>query len=710
MPYALGANRRVVVASLLAAALLVALLPGASSSNPANRADAVPVDDGFARKLVRVQTPTRASKADLQAVRVPTSLGDVGLDITEHAGHDYIEVVLHTVADRDALRAAGFEWTIEIADLDRRAANNFEKDVRYAAAVERSALPSGRDSYRTLDDYNDDMRRLAKRHPSIVKRFALSHRSVEGRKIWGLEIGQGVKGRRDGRPVFVMLGLHHAREWPSGENTIEFAFDLIRNYGKSDRITRLLRRGRVIIVPAVNVDGFQKSINDGLVDLREADGGGTVAILGSPSNAYKRKNCRIVNGQLGQPEQTCASAKSPGGFGVGVDLNRNYGAFWGGPGAAAEPPDPTYHGPSGFSEPETRAVRNLVRRRHVTTLVTNHTFSNLVLRPNGVNPQTIGPDGLPVGSAADEVAMRRLGRRMTNQNGYANIHGWELYDTTGTTEDWSYNATGGYGYTFEIGKEEFHPPYQDVVGEYVGRGDFKGKGNRAAYLIALENAVDPDHHSVVGGKAPRGAKLQLVRRGSTPTWEGSFLDNVATSMRVGSNGRYRWHVNPSTRPLVQKRQYQVLGKAFAQETYTGTTPPLLSTDKIYKVTADADLLDINLDWPTPDDLDLEVYRKEGDKLVEVGTSAGFVGEKERVLVQRPRQGQEYVMRVINFASATPQWTLTAALHTTSTEYKPRLFEVWTMRCIRAGEVRQSKKVYVERGGRVKADFNRCGKN
>ena len=25
--------------------------------------------------------------------------------------------------------------------------------------------------------------------------------------------------------------------------------------------------------------------------------------------------------------------------------------------------------------------------------------------------------------------------------------GWQLYDTTGTTEDWSYNATGGFGYT-----------------------------------------------------------------------------------------------------------------------------------------------------------------------------------------------------------------------------------------------------------------------
>ena len=62
--------------------------------------------------------------------------------------------------------------------------------------------------------------------------------------------------------------------------------------------------------------------------------------------------------------------------------------------------------------------------------------------------------------------MKKLGAKIASQNGYANIHGWQLYDTTGTTEDYTYNATGGYGYTFEIGANEFHPPYPQVVDEY----------------------------------------------------------------------------------------------------------------------------------------------------------------------------------------------------------------------------------------------------
>ena len=111
--------------------------------------------------------------------------------------------------------------------------------------------------------------------------------------------------------------------------------------------------------------------------------------------------------------------------------------------------------------------------------------------------------------------MKAIGARMTAQNGYANIHGWELYDTTGTTEDWSYNATGGYGYTFEIGPDEFHPPFPQVVDEYLGAGDYAGKGNREAYLIALESALDPATHSIVAGDAEAG-RHAAPQPGSAP--------------------------------------------------------------------------------------------------------------------------------------------------------------------------------------------------
>ena len=661
----------------------------------------LPTSTEFPVQLVTVDTPTREHKELLQTL---------GLDLTEHAGHDYVEVVLHRAADAQALRAAGLTHTVRIPDLTRREAENNRTNATFAAANATTALPSGRNAYRTLAEFNADMAALAADHPTLVKEITLNRRSLDGREVKGVEIGRNVTAAEDGRPVFVMLGVHHAREWPSGEHAMEFAVDLATGYGSDARITALLDQARVVVVPVVNVDGFHLSRTDGaLIDLREADGGGTASILGTPGNAYKRKNCRVVDGQ-DTPDGTCAafSATSPGGYGIGTDLNRNYGGFWGGPGASDLGADPTYRGAGPFSEPETENIRDLVSGRQVTTLITNHTFSNLVLRPNGVAPDTIGQDGLPVGNAPDEEGMKALGARMTAQNGYSNQHGWELYDTTGTTEDWSYNATGGFGYTFEIGPDEFHPPFPKVIDEYLGAGAYAGKGNREAYLIALENAVDRATHSVVTGKAPAGATLRLRKTFATPTWSSSVSDTLDTTMVVGPSGRYTWHVNPSTRPVVQSRQIRTLaGEPTKTETTTGTTAPLSSTDTEFVVDRPASVMEVELDWATPDDFDLEVYRKAADgSLTLVGSSGNLPGEKERVLLQDPAQAT-YVLRVLNYAAVSPTWTVTASLFDATTSMTSGLVEAWTLTCERAGRVLQTVPVVVERGQQVKADLRTC---
>lgn len=532
--------RRAAVVGLVAAALVATATTqvAAPSSSSADQADP------FAPQLITVDTPDRAAKQRLQAL---------GLDLTEHAGHDYVEVVLHTPADLLALETAGFDYDVRIPDLVARGLEIAEINEAYAAEVGRSALPSGRTGYRFYEDYVSDMAGLQKRYPNLVRGFELARPTLDGRTVHAVEIGGGIKVRNPAKPTFLLMGAHHAREWPSAELAMEFAIDLAKNYGKNRRITSLLDRARVVVVPVVNVDGFTYSRQDGeYVDLREVDGGGTGSILGTPGRAYMRKNCRLVDGQ-DTPDGSCAALlTTPGGYGPGVDLNRNYGGFWGGPGASDLPVDPTYRGAEAFSEPETQNIRDLIRSKQITMLISNHTFSNLVLRPNGVNPITTGHDGKPVGDAPDELGLKRLGARMTAQNGYQNIHGWELYDTTGTTEDYSYNATGGFGYTFEIGPDEFHPPFPDVVSEYLGKGRYAGKGNREAYLIALEHAVDTRYSGRLVGKAPRGAVIRLRKNFSSPTWESSFKDFVNTSFTATGSGAFSWIVNPSTRPLAER--------------------------------------------------------------------------------------------------------------------------------------------------------------
>ena len=692
--------RTSLLAALTALALSTSLIAVGTTADGA----VSPGEEFFAPRLVTVDTPTRGDKDRLQ---------QLGLDLTEHAGHDYVEAVLHTPADLSALTTAGFTYDVRIPDLVARSIQVAEINEEYAASVAASPLPSGRTSYRTLEDYEADMAGLAEEHPRLVRRFELARPSLDGRPIHGIEISQGVRRPHRGEPTFLLMGLHHAREWPSGELAMEFAVDLVESFGRDERITGLLRRARVVVVPVVNVDGFHLSRTDGeFVDLREAGEydptGGTAPILLTPGTAYMRKNCRVVDGE-DTPDGSCAAAHaSPGGYGIGTDLNRNYGGFWGGPGASDLNADPTYRGAEAFSEPETRNIQDLVTSRQVTMLISNHTFSNLVLRPNGVNPGTIGFDGLPVGDAPDEQGLKRLGARMSAQNGYANIHGWQLYDTTGTTEDYTYNATGGFGYTFEIGEHEFHPPYPQVVEEYLGAGKYAGQGNREAYLIALEHAVDRRFSGVLTGKAPWGATIRLTKTFRSPTWEGSFEDGIDTAIRVGARGRFSWLVNPSTRPVVESRTYRVLeDEPLQSETFEGVAPaPGSHTDHEIVVGDEGEVLDVALDWPTPDDLDLEVYRKDGDQLVEVASSGSFVGSKEQTQVADPVPGT-YVLRVLNFASVTPTYTLTAGLFDAVTRRTEGKRERYTLTCEKGGKVLQETRVFIDRGQRKVVDLREC---
>ena len=168
------------------------------------------------------------------------------------------------------------------------------------------------------------MKALALANPDLVKPITLAHTSRQGRPVEGLEITTNPTAR-DGKPVYLQLGMHHAREWPSAEHTLEWAYELIQDYRAGDARTRtLVESVRTIIVPVVNPDGFNFSREDGQT---KGHGGGFSGFNASDAE-FHRKNCSaascVVNG--------------------GVDLNRNYGDLWGGPGATSNPAVETYRG------------------------------------------------------------------------------------------------------------------------------------------------------------------------------------------------------------------------------------------------------------------------------------------------------------------------------------------------------------------------------
>ena len=379
------------------------------------------------------------------------------------------------------------------------------------AAGGASALPSGRTEYRTPADYSAEIAALAAAHPRDVRRVVIG-RSVNGRPIEGLEIARDVARRNDGRPVHLELGLTHAREWASGEVVMEFARELATS--DAPRIAALRARTRTFVFPVVNPDGF--------------------ALSRSGAVAQQRKNAH------------------------GVDLNRNFGAFWGGPGASDDPASDVFRGPGPFSEPESRALREWGSRHQVMVAGSLHSFGGTVLHQPGFR-RTDQP-GLPASATLPGTGrFAALGARMAAAAGYESKAAYELYDVTGAAEDWNYFNQFAYAYTIEIAGTGHQGPYrQMVVDQYDGLRD--------ALALAGEAAASERDHALLRGTAPAGRTLRLTRTVRSPTSyvlsetespspqvgaSRSLVERFRSTLRVPESGRFRWHVNSSTRPLAQ---------------------------------------------------------------------------------------------------------------------------------------------------------------
>jgi hypothetical protein len=221
---------------------------------------------------------------------------------------------------------------------------------RKHADATASKLPSGRTAYRTYAEVGGDLGELEAARPDVVERFALPHRTLLGLDVVGVEVAHDVAAR-DGKPVLLVTGAHEGVEWATVEVAVEFATDLAERDGRDPRITALLDRVRVVVVPVVNPDGFQLSRAGTVPD--------------------KRRNCRVAD----PAAESCATSPA-----AGVDLIRDYG------------------GAAPFSEPETQNVRDLVGGRQVTV------FGGLRSHAAVVRP--------PAADTADEAAYAAIARTL----------------------------------------------------------------------------------------------------------------------------------------------------------------------------------------------------------------------------------------------------------------------------------------------------------
>ena len=142
-------------------------------------------------------------------------------------------------------------------DLNAQSKADRAADARFAArAATTRAVPSGRTTYLTLADYNTELKNLAAQNPNLVRLITLPNKTWMGKEVLGIEITENVS-RNDGKPAFVNLGVHHAREWPSGEHAMEWAYELINGFksGNAPFRSRLVGLPRSFVTWSVLIPG-----------------------------------------------------------------------------------------------------------------------------------------------------------------------------------------------------------------------------------------------------------------------------------------------------------------------------------------------------------------------------------------------------------------------------------------------------------------------
>jgi carboxypeptidase T len=306
--------------------------------------------------------------------------------------------------------------------------------------------------------YEDLVARLegwASRRPDLVQLVEVGVGAEElpdgrRRRILAARLGMS----KVPRPRLLVFGCVHARELATGEVPVWIGERLIAGAGKDPEITGLLETREIWILPVLNPDGREY--------VFEVD-------------PWWRKNrSRQRRGR------------------IGVDLNRNFGFQWGpnrpNGGSSGNPGSGIYRGPRPFSEPETRALRDLVRDHAFAVSLSLHSYGEMVLTPYGYGDRPVEHLGL----------YRRLRSLLAGATGYQDGSVPEVlgYYSNGRHDDWLYaGRDGGKGMTaaieLEIGRT-FFPRYPEVrrLARQVGDGVLE-LARTAGVDLELEVAARP---------------------------------------------------------------------------------------------------------------------------------------------------------------------------------------------------------------------------
>jgi murein tripeptide amidase MpaA len=383
-------------ALLVLAATLVVAMPEIETAPPDLTAGEDELELFVVESLPEHHGPRSAVRTHPRDLDELERVQQLALDVwSEHldAEHPVLDVVL----DADALaqlEGSGIAWELLVEDIDAVA----------AAEHTRLAQPEAQRPGDWFAEYHDfggiqaQLQQLAAEQPELVELSVIGG-SAEGRPLLALHIG----GSADDAVPMLINGAQHAREWIAAMVPICVADRLVHGYAGDPKLRAFVDSTDLWVVPVVNPDGYQYSWS---------------------SDRYWRKNRRE---------------------GHGVDLNRNFAVAFGGAGSSSEKRSQIYRGPYAFSEPESIALRELVRREHIAVHVDFHAYGQLLLHPWN-HTAAPSPDRDRFAAIGDKLASAihaQHGQR------YDIRAGAQLYPAAGTMTDWMYGE-GATSFTIEL--------------------------------------------------------------------------------------------------------------------------------------------------------------------------------------------------------------------------------------------------------------------
>ncbi|XP_046386124.1 carboxypeptidase D [Ischnura elegans] len=122
-------------------------------------------------------------------------------------------------------------------------------------------------SYHNYEAVTSLFNQLTKKYPKLAKLHSIG-KSVQNRELWVLEISENVENRQLMEPMFKYVANMHGDETIGRELVIALAQYLLLNYGKDERVTKLVNTTDIFLMPSLNPDGFENS-EEGLCESKD---------------------------------------------------------------------------------------------------------------------------------------------------------------------------------------------------------------------------------------------------------------------------------------------------------------------------------------------------------------------------------------------------------------------------------------------------------